>query len=246
MDKSSEPRGHRQLRQAVVFDLFHTLVDPEEFRPKEYRRAEVVADMLGLDKAPFLAYWKKTQKERMTTLRPELQYVKDFVVDSGKTPPSSRVFDKADEALGRYQDMALLKPRNDVVAPIRRLASRGYRLGLLSNTYERDVREWSHSPLASSFNAIAFSHEIGVMKPERDAYLVILRRLGLDAKACAYVGDGGSQELSGAKEAGFGRVVFMRKFVSKNGMRNPEELQEFASRADASVEDFEDLERNLA
>jgi putative hydrolase of the HAD superfamily len=232
--------------KGIVFDLFQTLVDPEEFRPKEYRRAQAAADILGLDKVAFFAYWKETQQERMTTSKPELQYVKDFVVNSGKTPPSSRALERADEALGCYEDLALLKPRKDVVAPIKRLASRGYRLGLLSNTYERFVREWPNSPLASSFDATAFSDEIGVMKPERKAYVVILRRLRLDAKVCAYVGDGGSQELIGAKGAGFRRVVFMKKFVSRNGMKNAEELQEIAGQADVSVDDFEDLERNLA
>ena len=75
---------------------------------------------------------------------------------------------------------------------------------------------------------------------------MILRGLGLDANVCAYVGDGGSQELSGAKEVGFRHVVFMRMFVSRNGMRNAEELKEVAGQADVSVDDFQDLERDLA
>lgn len=33
---------------AVVFDLFHTLVDPEDFRPHDFKRLEALSDEIGL------------------------------------------------------------------------------------------------------------------------------------------------------------------------------------------------------
>lgn len=233
MKKSELPAG-------IVFDLFHTLVDPEDFRPKEFHRAEVVADMLGLDKTRFLAYWESTNRQRMSTPRREMEYVKDFIAASERVLSASD-FDKADAALGRYQDLAILNPREEVVAALKLFKRQGYRLGLLSNTYERDVREWPSSPLAKFFDATAFSHEIGVMKPEPEAYLRILGRLDINPSCCTFVGDGGSQELIGAKNVGFGHVVLMKGFVSRNGLRGKEELEEMATQADFSVDSFQEL-----
>jgi len=45
--------------RAVVFDLFHTLVDPEEFRPRDFDRAGRVAEILGLDSAAFRLFWER-------------------------------------------------------------------------------------------------------------------------------------------------------------------------------------------
>ncbi len=96
-------------------------------------------------------------------------------------------------------------------------------------------------PLAQFFEAVAFSHETGIMKPELGAYVVVLERLGLNASACIFVGDGGSEELLGARRAGFGQVAFMRRFVSTNGLRNQAELEEFARQSDFSIDSLEDL-----
>ena len=217
------------------------MVDPEDFRPKEYRCANVVSDILGLPEAEFVAFWDRTQKTRMLTARPEIDYVKDFAAAKGKTVPESKL-NEAERALSRYQDLAILNPRAEVTASVELLKSRGYKLGLLSNTYESDAREWPHSPLAQFFEAVAFSHRIGMMKPEPGAYLAILRGLGLsDSSKCTYVGDGGSQELMGAKNIGFGQVMFMRRFVSKNGLRSEEDLGEIATQGDLSVDSFEEL-----
>jgi putative hydrolase of the HAD superfamily len=224
----------------IVFDLFHTLVDPEDFRPKEFHRANVIAEILRLDKTSFLAFWESTNRQRMSTPTPEMQYVKDFAAASGRTLSASELAE-ADSVMGRYQDLAILNPRDEAVAALKLFKGQGYKLGLLSNTYERDVREWDRSPLAKFFDATAFSHEIGVMKPEPDAYKRILGRLGTDPSRCTFVGDGGSQELAGAKEVGFRRVVLMKVFVSKNGLRTKEELEELSMQADFVADSFQGL-----
>lgn len=240
MDKS-EPHRIGHVKQAVVFDLFHTLIDPEDFRPKEYRRASVVADILGLPQDEFRIFWDSTQTKRMLTAKPEMDYVKEFAAANGRTLPESKL-SEADRALSYYQDLAILNPRVEVTVSLRSLKDRGYKLGLLSNTRESDVREWPHSPLTQFFDAVAFSHIIGVMKPDSGAYSAVLRALGIsDSSECTYVGDGGSEELTGAKNVGFGQVIFMRRFVSRNGLRSEEELGEIATQGDLSVDSFEEL-----
>ena len=230
----------RNPSAGIVFDLFHTLVDPEEFRPKEFHRAEAVADLLALDKPKFLSYWQSIVGQRMTSPRLGTDYIKDFAALAGVALSPSALAE-ADRLLGLYQDIAILSPQEEVLTGLKTLKERGCKLGLLSNTYERDVREWPHSPLANLFDATAFSDEIGTAKPEVMAYLEILGRLDVEPWNCTFVGDGSNQELLGAKKVGFGRVVQMRKFVAKNGMRTKEELEELASQADLSVNSFKEL-----
>ncbi len=134
--------------RAVVFDLFHTLVDPEDFRPKDFRRHDALADLIGVDRTKFSAYWEMTWKSRMSSPKSEVEYLREFVSQSGRTLPKSTM-DEAESILERYQLLAILNPRDDVVPSLKQLKARGYKLGLLSNTFESDVRGWSPSPSSS-------------------------------------------------------------------------------------------------
>jgi len=94
---------------------------------------------------------------------------------------------------------ALLDPPSDTMRTLADLRGRGIRLGLLSNTHALELRSWNRSPLASLFDATAFAHEIGASKPDAAAYACVLERLDVPATSAAYVGDGSSNELAGAR-----------------------------------------------
>jgi putative hydrolase of the HAD superfamily len=200
----------------------------------------VAAEITGLDKERFAIYWKDSWKVRMLSPKPEVEYLKEYAIKSGLSP-SQASLDEADRALRRYQDVAILNPREEVIDSLKLLKRKGYKLGLLSNTFEGDVRQWTRSRLAPCFDAVAFSHEIGMIKPDQGAFSIILERLGVDGSHSIFVGDGGSEELMGAKRAGFARAVFMRRFVSTNGIRTKRELEEIAKDADISADTFEEL-----
>ena len=46
------------------------------------------------------------------------------------------------------------------------------------------------------------SHEVKLLKPDPHIYELACRRLGVRPEDAAFVGDGGSNELAGAEEAG--------------------------------------------
>ena len=48
--------GRQKTMRFIVFDLFHTLVDPEDFRPKDFHRAERIASLLQIDPDAFSSY----------------------------------------------------------------------------------------------------------------------------------------------------------------------------------------------
>jgi putative hydrolase of the HAD superfamily len=79
-------------------------------------------------------------------------------------------------------------------------------LGLISNADVMEVATWSESPLAGLFDAEVFSCVAGCVKPEPEIFHQCLRQLRLTPGECLYVGDGGSDELTGAKNIGMPTV----------------------------------------
>lgn len=224
-----------------MLDLFHTLVDPEDHRPDGYRRTVAIAELLGLPADPFVAWWGELEEQRTR----------------GVTPPNTELFVRAAEALGvdvdaaalaeadriysRYQERAIREPRPEILDAVRTLQDRGHRLALLSNAERRDTRAWLGSPLAPSFEVAVFSCDIGAVKPEPAAYAAVLDALGLPPREVAYVGDGGSDELTGARRAGFGHVLCARWFVPDNGLRSEDEQRHAERDADAVLRGIGEL-----
>jgi putative hydrolase of the HAD superfamily len=56
------------------------------------------------------------------------------------------------------------------------------------------------------FDEVLFSYEEGLVKPDKQIYLNALERMKVSPENALFVGDGGSQELMGAKSLGIGTV----------------------------------------
>jgi len=83
-----------------------------------------------------------------------------------------------------------LDTNDEMVAYLRRLHERGYRLALLTN----NVREWEPRwrpmvPVDELFEVVVDSAFVGMRKPDAEIYELTLRRLGLPADACVFVDD---------------------------------------------------------
>lgn len=226
--------------RGVVFDLFHTLVDPEDFRPPGFLRAAFAAELLGVDPEHFTGYWRGTSSERLRTRITLRGILSNYVGNEGLQVSGAKL-DEIDREMCRFQHRAIAEPRGEVLEVLTQLKRLGLCLGLLSNTEEGEVRTWASSPLAGLFDSACMSFEIGFAKPEAEAFIEVARCLGIPTRDCAFVGDGGSDELKGAKNAGFGLVVFMRGFVRSNGLRTESELPELAAQADVTIDSLQEL-----
>jgi putative hydrolase of the HAD superfamily len=230
-----------QLR-AIAFDLFHTLVDPEEFRPPEFRRAAAAATLLELPVEQFSLMWDSSERGRQLTLSPTVLERVQRICREFQVWPSPEVWSQIDDIMGRYQDMAILKPRKEVLQTLRRLKDEGWVLGLLSNCDEREMRSWKRSELASLFDATVFSCEAGFAKPSPEAYQTLIGRWGeVPPAESVYVGDGANDELAGARRAGFSMIVFQSGFVSVNGLRPAAENDRIRTQADSEIRGIEEL-----
>ena len=77
-----------------------------------------------------------------------------------------------------------------------------------------NMEAYRGSRLEGCFDVEVFSCEVGWVKPEPEIYRLCLQRLGLSASDCIFVGDGGSNELDGAKAVGL-RTVFVSGVIEE-------------------------------
>jgi len=91
---------------------------------------------------------------------------------------------------------------------LRSLRAGGYKVALLSNADAFDIADYGSSALRGCFDVEIFSCDVGCVKPEPEIFHKCLDALGLPASECVFVGDGGSNELAGARAVGL-RTVFV-------------------------------------
>ena len=88
------------------------------------------------------------------------------------------------------------------------LRPRGYRTGILSNSFvgarEREREKYGFDDIT---DVIAYSHEIGVAKPDPGAYLEVCRRLDVDPQEAVFLDDR-DVAVAGAAEVGMAAVLF--------------------------------------
>jgi len=228
--------------RAIAFDLFHTLVDPEEFRPPEFVRATEIARLIGAPVEAFTAAWERQNGERQVTMVPTvLDRARGLASEFGLAP-DPRVWTSVNEVLTRYSDRALLHPRPGILRVLRQLRENGWTLGVISNCDESEMRAWSRSELAPIFTTARFSCEVGHAKPAREAFEALVPSWGgIPLGEAAFVGDGNNNELRGARDAGFARVIFQFQFVSVNRLRSAEANDRLRKDADTTISHLGEL-----
>ena len=90
------------------------------------------------------------------------------------------------------------------------------------------------------------SCDIGAMKPDLRPYRWMATQLRIEPGQSVYVGNGSSDELAGARQAGFGYIVHCNIFDHSNGLVEPEEQLRRARQADTTVDTVDELDDALA
>jgi putative hydrolase of the HAD superfamily len=106
----------------------------------------------------------------------------------------------------------------DVVPTLQALRSRGLRLGIVSNAaYLPRLMEQQLAALglADYFDAVTFSSEVGVRKPQPAIYAAALRKLGVDPSRTLFVGDRVREDVQGPQAMGM-RAVLTREWRQEN------------------------------
>lgn len=133
-----------------------------------------------------------------------------------------------------YLGGELPRPVAGATEVVPELANR-YRLGLISDTGltpGRVLRQlMDRDGLLSSFDALTFSDELGVAKPDPEPFLRTLNQLGARPEEAAHIGDLPETDLQGARQVGMKAVLFL-------GVSERDDGRELA---DAVFEDYAEL-----
>ena len=86
----------------------------------------------------------------------------------------------------------------------------GLRIGLLTNgPSDLQRHKLQVTRLEGEFDAVAISEEIGIAKPDREAFEAAARLLGCEAPELAMVGDSPVYDIAGALGAGLAAAVLV-------------------------------------
>jgi putative hydrolase of the HAD superfamily len=199
------------MPRAVLFDLYNTLV-PGGTAEERTAVAAAMGTDLGVDSEIYVSLYQATYPQRILGTFGDLEAtVRTLAIRAGATPTQAAVR----LAATRRQTMIrkLLWPSAATLAALDALRANGWRLGLVTNCSAETPELWKRTPLASRFDAVGFSCELGVAKPEPGIYLAVCSFLDVAPVDCLYVGDGADNELAGA--AGLGMTVLQtEEFVT--------------------------------
>lgn len=161
--------------RAIVFDYNGTLVDDVEIHVQSYWQA-------GRDMGYDLSLETVRRHVSQPPSRKRVLYYGDISDERWKA-----VFELKKK---HYYEMAKKKSVvfDDAAGALTAL-SKIYRLGVLSNTFRFFFDEFFPPALAGLFEETLFYEEVAVPKPSPEPMQLMMKRLGVEADECCYVGD---------------------------------------------------------
>lgn len=218
--------------KVIFFDLFFTLITPSYLDTKNEN------DILGFT----IQEWEKyaendelyNQRASGQVLNPE-KIIND-IISSIHIKTSNEQKSEILKLRQNRMKKALLNIDNEILVTLQKLKENGIKICLISNCDIIDVMYWRESPLCKLFDYAVFSYEVGFLKPDRHIYEIAVQRMQVNPIECCFVGDGGSNELFGAKQIGMKTVC--SEYLEK---KSEEKRKEILKYADYHISEFKEL-----
>ena len=186
--------------KAVIFDLHGTLVD--NWSVQEYEG--LLSDMAGalsILRDAFVRSWEEASDDLVTGALVNIEATVEHMCQAlGVSPDTPR----ATTAAHFWHNLvrSTHEPRPDAVETLTHLKNIGHKIGLISDCSAEVPLLWHQSPLAPWIDVPIFSCDVGLRKPDPRIYGLACERLGVKPQDCLYIGDGVSNELTGASQVG--------------------------------------------
>jgi putative hydrolase of the HAD superfamily len=206
--------GWRRLWPAVAerFAARYPGFDPEEFESRSYEFADGRYELLLRGEIDYDTYRR--------------DYVRHGLEPWGEL--DDELYAAYSDARARSVD--LIELFEDALETVRALRARGLKIGILTNgPSELQRRKLRLIGIEHEVDAVAISEEIGVSKPDPEAYARAVAMLELPANEVAMVGDHVMNDVAGALGAGLAAAVWVER-------RSGEELPDGAHLAQELAE----------
>jgi len=191
--------------RAVLFDLYYTLLVDGGTGTRE--KAIEVAAAAGVPTDDWLRGWRATSEAAQVGAIPTMvARVRRALAEAGLGRPDSGLVDDLTGLLLARQVPTLYPDVRGALAETRR---RGYKAGLISNLHANEAYWIREFELDQCFDALVLSCEVGMMKPDREIYLLAAERLSVSPEECVFVDDV-PPYVAGAKAVGMAAVRINR------------------------------------
>ncbi len=193
--------------KAVIFDLFGTLV--KNFTVQQHEETlRQMAEILSAPRDEFIQFWYGTFNMRclgeLKTPEENVEYV------------CRELGNAADGVLVKKAAMIRYMLTRDAMIPLpgamdmlSSLKKRGIKIGLVSDCSSEVPAIWPDTAFYSLFDITVFSCTEGMKKPDPQIYKLAAEKLGVNPEDCLYIGDGSSNELTGAAAVGMHPVLII-------------------------------------
>jgi putative hydrolase of the HAD superfamily len=190
----------------IIFDLFGTLVSGRVWLNHD-AVVQKMALILGAPLNAFVDLFEsETREDREMGVFPTIEANIKFICTQLGIAASPGLINQA--ALQRYEFTKLaLDLRADTISILAWLQENGYKTGLISDCSPDVPPLWLKTPMSKYITQPIFSSNVGLKKPSARIYALAIETYHTSPEQCLYVGDGGSYELTGAKQAGMTPVL---------------------------------------
>lgn len=190
------------MKRVFIFDLFGTLVNIYD-KATYFGMIEEMANILEIEFREFSKYWnEETYDDRMTGKFKNNSENLQFISKKYNLNLSKENIERAVEFRKNFTKKSLLLYREGLFKMLKEIKDKGHKLALISDCSPDVPEVWEELEFSKYFDEVVFSCTVGLKKPDERIYNLVLERLGEKSENCYYIGDGGSFELTGAKQVG--------------------------------------------
>ncbi|MFC2014741.1 HAD family hydrolase [Chloroflexota bacterium] len=210
--------------KAVIFDLFGTLVENYTVE----RHESVLRQMASALSSPpedFIRLWYETFDDRclgiLKTPEDNINYVccgLGLAIEDTQRREAARI----------RMDLTVnsMVPVPYAIDVLSYLKEEAYKTGLVTDCSSEVPAVWQDTPFAPLFDITVFSCLAGLKKPDPGIYNLAAKQLDVIPEDCLYIGDGSSNELTGAAAVGMHPVL----------IRDPQEESGVMHRVEAEAD----------
>jgi putative hydrolase of the HAD superfamily len=200
--------------EAVIFDFFGTLV-PSYTVNAYQQNLSAMAEELSIPSDFFIEKWLGTFRERAIGKIPDVHSNIDTICNEfGVSPRTEQVETAIEIRLGYAKEN--IRPKKGAINILAQIKSLGVKLGLITDCAFELPELWDKTEFAPCFDVALFSCMEGIKKPDPAIYKKASVLLEVVPEKCLYVGDGGSNELTGARNVGMTPVLIFDKSEQGN------------------------------
>ena len=193
-----------RAKKAIVFDLFHALTSVESGWGGGL---PCTSEMLGVDQKAWNEQLLVRSRDRLVGVKTDpFAIIAEMAHAIDPAIPEERIRVATENRMVRFAAAVTNIPA-ETVATLETLKAEGKLLGLITNADVMEIAAWEENRIHHLFDSTVHSCRAGMAKPEREIYELSLRELGVSAADAVFVGDGGSNELRGARDAGMTAIM---------------------------------------